>query len=61
MKRRNKEEIRKKARKAGFNTCAVEVSKVSVGEEALFSILISSPAWSVFGGGGELYMAGAAT
>lgn len=44
MKQRNKEEIKKKAKKAGLNTCAAEVSKVSVGEEAVFSILISSPA-----------------
>lgn len=59
--KRNKEKIRNKVRKAGFNTCAVEVSKVSVGKVAVFSILISSAAWSVFGGGAELYMAGAAT
>lgn len=53
--------MRKNARKAGFNTCAAEVSRASVGEEAVFSILTSSPAPSVLGGGAALYMAGAAT
>lgn len=43
-----------------LNTCTVKVSRVSVGKEAVFSIWISSLAWSLYGPGGALYMTGAA-